>query len=127
MRSHLNGLITIYTLDQLNLMHKIDLKKRNESYEDYFNNLPEVIQIQFFPDHMKKVVDGKIALCCVDVTYVKVIIHRRYGIENKECKRFAFYILDDLVKGRLDDYGYLNDNTIIEMLKKYKYIEEDEK
>ncbi len=127
MRSHLNGLITIYTLDQLNLMHKINLKKRNESYEDYFNNLPEVIQIQFFPDHMKKVVEGKIAICCVDVTYVKVIIHRRYGIENKDYEQFAFYILDDLVKGRLDDYGYLNDNNIIEMLKKYKYIEEDEK
>lgn len=124
MRSHLNGLITIYTLDQLNLMHKIDLKKRNESDEDYFNNLPEVIQIQFFPDHMKKVVKGKIAICCVDVTYVKVIIHRRYVIENRDCEQFAFYILDDLVKGRLDEYGYLNDNNIIEMLKKYKYIEE---
>ena len=126
MRSHLNGLITIYTLDQLNLMHKIDLKKRNESNEDYFNNLPEVIRIQFFPDHMKKVVEGKIDICCVDITYVKVIIHRRYGIENKDCEHFAFYILDDLVKGRLDNYGYLKarDNIILEMLKKYKYIEE---
>lgn len=77
MRSHLNGLITIYTLDQLNLMYKIESRKRNESYEDYFNTLPEVIQIQFFPDHMKKVVEGKIAICCVVVTYMKVIMLKR--------------------------------------------------
>ena len=36
---------------------------------------------------------------------------------------------DDLVKDKLDEYGYLNrvDDTIMEMLKKYKYLEEDEK
>lgn len=124
MRSHLNGLITIYTLDQLNLMYKIESRKRNESYEDYFNTLPEVIQIQFFPDHMKKVVEGKIAICCVVVTYMKVIMLKRYGKNNKECKRYIFYILDDLVKDKLDEYGYLKDDTILEMLKKYKYIEE---
>ena len=53
------------------------------------------------------------------------IFYRKVRIMNYK-KEYIFYILDDLIKGKLDEYGYLKarDNIILEMLKKYKYIEE---
>lgn len=73
---------------------------------------------------MRKAIDGLIALGAIDLKYRKVILHKRYGKGPNDYKRFAFYILEDIVKDKFDEYGYLNDDTIVEMLKKYKYIEE---
>lgn len=120
----INGIVMVYTLEQLDLMYKIESRKRNESYQDYFENLPDVISILFLPDHMRKAIDGLIALGAIDLKYRKVFLHKRYGKGPNDYKRFAFYILEDIVKDKFDEYGYLNDDTIVEMLKKYKYIEE---
>lgn len=121
----MNGIILIYTLEQLeNIPNKIKSRKRNEIEQDYFDNLPDVISIVFVPDHMCKDIDGKIALGVINLKYRKVIIHKRHGKGNNDYNQFVFYILKDIVEDKLDEYGYLKDDTILEMLKKYKYIED---
>ena len=117
-----NGIVLVYTLEQLDLMYKIESRKRNESYRDYFDNLPDVISILFLPDHMQKVIDGKLALGTIDLKYRKVNILKNCGKNYNDIERFAFYVLEDIVKDKFDDCGYLNDDTILELLK--KYIEE---
>ena len=136
MKSHLDGayapkhtqyntFAAIYTASHLIKLNRIRLpgpdsfKKRN-NFE--FPNTVLMNGISEFSCEIFNKEEQTPSLTCFPIYYRKVRI-----IKNK--KEYIFYILDDLVKNKLDEYGYLNrnDNTIMEMLKKYKYLEEDEK
>ena len=123
------SIVAIYTAKQLIGMNKIRIpgpdasEKRRNDFEfpntvmingisefscEIFNKDEQFPNLKWFPIYYRKV---RIIKVCE---------------KSKERNEKIFYILDDLVSGRLNEYGYLKDDTILEMLKKYKYIEEEE-
>lgn len=112
----------IYTDQQLVEMRRITLKNGKDSKFDgwYIHDLPNMVGFRrianFEYDSFKDEQDVKIM--GIHLIYKLVII----TLPNNKQK--AFYIISDLVDGKIDKNGYPLNSKIHEMLKKYKYIEE---
>lgn len=121
-----NTFVAIYTAEHLIKMGRIRIpgpdsfERRRREFEFPNTILMNGISKFSCEIHNKDVQNPSVT--CFPIYYKKISI-----LKNKEI--FIFYILEDLVKDKIDEYGYLNDkdNTIIDMLKKYRYITEDEK
>lgn len=122
-----NTFAVIYTAKHLVKMGKIRIpgpdsfaSRRNERFE--FPDTVLISGISEFGCEIFNKDEQTLQMTCFPIFYKKVRI-----LKNGD--EFIFYILEDLIKGKMNEYGYLNDkgNDIIEMLKKYKYIEEDGK
>lgn len=122
MKTNYTNINLIYTDQQLVSMGRIRLSNgKDPAREGWFiNELPEMVGFvdisNFNYDPFKGEQDVKIN--CIRPIYKLVQV----TLPNKKQK--AFYIISDLVDGKINKYGIPLDNTIYEMLKKYKYIEE---
>lgn len=123
MHTQYNTFVAIYTASHLIKIGRIIIPGP-DSFERRRNNFefPNTVLINGISEFSCEVFnkDKQIPpLTCFPIFYRKVRV-------MNYAKEYIFYILDDLVKGKLDEYGYLKDKEgiILEMLKKYKYIEE---
>lgn len=117
-----NNFSVIYTVDQLIQMNKIRIPGPDSFRRDKFE-LPDTILMHGISEFKIGVFnegEQETPLQWFPIYYKKVRL-------TLDSTKYVFYILDDLVKDKLNEYCHpkdKNDNTILEMLKKYKYIKE---